>query len=80
MSKVSRSTYQKLAEENKRLKADIKALVMRDDEAKTKLVFINWHGYFKRQKFFDQLLKEHAKEYIQAHKEEFPSFLTENLK
>jgi hypothetical protein len=76
MSKVSRSTYQKCAEENKRLKKDIEALVMIDDKAETKKVFVRWLEHFKSQREFNALMKSVAKEYIKERKDELPDFLT----
>lgn len=76
MSKVSRSTYQKCAEENKRLKKDIEALVMIDSKEETKKVFVRWREHFKSQRQFNALMRTVAKEYIREHKDELPDFLT----
>lgn len=76
MSKVSRSTYQKCAEENKRLKKDIEALVMIDSKEETKEVFVRWREHFKSQRQFNALMRTVAKEYIREHKDELPDFLT----
>lgn len=76
MSKVSRSIYQKCAEENKRLKKDIEALVMIDSKEETKEVFVRWREHFKSQRQFNALMRTVVKEYIREHKDELPDFLT----
>lgn len=75
MSKVNRSACQKLAEENKRLKSDIEALVMIDNKEHTKEVFIKWREHFKTDREFKILLKQHAQKYIHEHRNGLPDFL-----
>lgn len=78
MSKVSRSVYQKLKEENKRLLNDIRILTFSatmDDRSKT---FNKWANRFRKERDFNQMLITHAKKYIEDHKNELPSFLTQN--
>ncbi len=47
-SYVSRSVYQKLAEENKRLKKDIKTLIVGKDELEKKEVFMMYLEHFSK--------------------------------
>jgi hypothetical protein len=68
MSKVSRSTYQKVAEENKRLLADIKILVGIMDERYLE-VYGKWIKHFKEKKQFNDIMVWAAKEYIKKHPE-----------
>ena len=69
MSKVSRSVYQKLKEENKRLKADIKVLVEGNVfdfiEVKRK-----WKEIFKKETDFNNMMKEYAEDYFRKHPEQ----------
>jgi hypothetical protein len=69
MSDVSRSVYQKLAEENKRLKADIYVLVMLDLREKGNLERWNridsqWREKFKKDEALRQALHEYAVQYV----------------
>ena len=57
---VSRSEYQRVVEENKRLKKDIEAIVMRDDEESLNIL-AKWMKYFKHDRGFRKLLIEAAK-------------------
>ncbi len=65
---VLRSTYQKLAEENKRLKEDLRIITSADRDNKgemhnARLTLLKWRKYFLSLKnFFDGL-----KEYAQTH-------------
>jgi hypothetical protein len=54
-SPVSRSVYQKLAEENKRLKADIYSLVMDDD---FEAVFDRWKKHFDQKAAIDKAMRD----------------------
>lgn len=58
MSNISRSVYQKLAEENKRLKADIKKLVWVKSVEDRDLVFRKWYEYFIEEYDFHRAIKE----------------------
>jgi len=57
MSNVSRSIYQKVCEDNKKLKQDIKTLVLREDER----LYVNtkekWRVEFGKQRQFTNLIK-----------------------
>lgn len=58
MSKVSRSTYQKCAEENKRLKKDIETLVMMDNKKMSRKVFNYWYEHFTSKRLLDSEIKQ----------------------
>ena len=64
MSKVNRSTYQSLAEEYKRLLADIKLLVEDRPSAKKILCIGKWRARFKQEEEFNSLMKKVAIKYI----------------
>ena len=70
MTKVSRSAYQKLKEENKRLMADLKLIChtdVRDNsdwECQGK-----WFEYFKKEAEFNAMTKEVAVAYLKEHPE-----------
>jgi hypothetical protein len=69
MSDVSRSVYQKLAEENKRLKADIYVLVMLDLRDKENLerwnrIYSQWLEKFQKDEALRQALHEYAVQYV----------------
>ena len=73
MTAVSRSTYQKVVEENKRLKEDIRIMVGRSidykdfkkrDEVRTK-----WISYFREQEQLHSCLKQAAEQYFKDHPE-----------
>lgn len=59
MSNVSRSTYQKVVEENKKLLADIKVLVG-EHSVERAILRAKWTDKFKDQEAFGNLLKEVA--------------------
>lgn len=68
-SPISRSVYQKLAEENKRLKADIYSLVMIDTEKEDSMdrwieVTSRWEEKFEKDAEFRRLLHEYAVQYF----------------
>jgi len=52
MSKVSRSTFQKVCEENKRLKKDIKLLVSEDFDDEWVVCMKKWRDFFSASKKF----------------------------
>ena len=75
MTAVSRSVYQKVCEENKRLLKDIK--ILSNGLTSDKIICINkWRKKFKDDDDFNELLRSASKEYIQLHKDELPDFLT----
>jgi len=67
MSDVSRSVYQKVCEENKRLKADIEVLVDRNHDEKFFKVLLRWRRKFYEDKEFENLLKAAAIKYLGDH-------------
>ena len=70
MSSVSRSTYQKVCEENKRLKADIKILVESYGDAPAYIeTLLKWRKVFREQKQFNVFMKEAAIQYLEKHPE-----------
>jgi hypothetical protein len=80
MSKVSRSVYQKLKEENKRLLKDIRILTFSATMDERNKTFNKWVNRFRVEREFNQILIEHAKKYIEEHKDELPEFLTSKTK
>lgn len=78
MSKVNRSTYQKLAEENKRLISDIKLLVEEGmPSAKKILCIAKWRDKFKKESDFNKMMHEFSKQYIKENPNKF-KFLKHN--
>jgi len=72
MTAVSRSTYQKVVEENKRLKADIKVLVMSKREPSSTEyaeVYLRWRIVFLKEYNLHNLLKQAAELYFKDHPE-----------
>lgn len=72
MTAVSRSTYQKVVEENKRLKADIKTLVMSKREPPSieyAQVYLRWRIIFLKEYNLRNLLKQAAEQYFKDHPE-----------
>lgn len=65
MSKVSRSAYQKLKEENKRLLKDIKLLVDKTDPIERIIATDKWQKHFKEEKEFNSLMKDVAIRYME---------------
>lgn len=74
MSDISRSTYQKVCEENKRLKADIEILISHpaidpDKFLQRSTVFKKWSDFFRKQKQEHALIKMAAMKYLKDHPE-----------
>lgn len=65
MSKVSRSVYQKLKEENNRLTKDLRDITVKYDKA----VFKRWRDKFSQDDEFNLLLKKVCSEYLEKHPE-----------
>lgn len=79
MSKIKRSTFQKIVEENKRLKSDIKILVQNRHEPLTKeqiSIISKWRLHFYKVQEFNTTMKRIATQYIKDHVNELPDFLT----
>ena len=66
---VSRSTYQKVCEENKRLLADIKILTAEGVNPDAILLKMKWQKKFLGDKQFHEALTRVAKEYLEEHPE-----------
>lgn len=60
MTNITRSEYQKVVEENKRLMEDIRILTMPSLRNKRKEVFIKWKHYFIRTKKRESMLEKEA--------------------
>ena len=70
MSKVSRSAYQKVVEENKRLLSDVRLLVEEGLPSAEKILCIaKWRDKFEKDREFNELMKLAAKSYM----EKFPN-------
>ena len=80
MSKVNRSTYQKAVEENKKLIANIKLLVEDGLPSAEKILCIaKWRKKFNKEKEFNSMMKQAARQYIKDHADELPDFLTKGV-
>ncbi|MCK5341853.1 MAG: hypothetical protein KAR20_00535 [Candidatus Heimdallarchaeota archaeon] len=63
MSNVSRSVYQKVKEENKRLESDMRSLILGDqDERKT--IFKKWLEKFRYEAVMHETIKAACKTYM----------------
>jgi len=69
MSNVSRSVYQKLKEENKRLLLDLYVLTMTPISIESINTRKKWRDKFTEEAEFNALLKEVAQQYIKEHPE-----------
>lgn len=79
---VSRSVYQKLAEENKRLRRDIEIIVM-GSMPESILKRAEWKKVFEKELAFNRMMKEYATEYFKNHPEEdimSPNFVKPTIK
>ena len=81
MSDVSRSVYQKLKEENKKLLKDINILVSNEFIFTPDRVIVHgkWQRHFKNKRQFNEAMKIVAREYIKEHADELPDFLTKSI-
>lgn len=75
MSNISRSEYQKVVEENKRLKGDIKLLVSPGLSPEKVLCYSKWRQAIQREEDFNKTMKIVAKRYIEENKDSLPDFL-----
>lgn len=66
---VTRSVYQKVCEENKKLIKDIRALVNQENGAVRIPVIIKWRTKFYKEKLLNQELTSIAKQYLKEHPE-----------
>lgn len=64
MSNVSRSVYQKVKEENKKLLREIELLVQETPSAEKIICITKWREFFRKEKEFNELLNStlHAHE------------------
>lgn len=69
MSDVSRSVYQKVCEENKRLKADIEVLTSGKFDNEYITTLLKYRKIFRKENEFRELMKEAARQYIKEHPE-----------
>lgn len=76
-AKVSRSAYQKVCEENKKLTKDIFLLVEDGIPSAEKILCLSkWRNKIAKDKMFQEQIKVVAKQYIQDNKDSLPDFLT----
>lgn len=65
MSKVSRSVYQKVAEENKRLMSDIKILTEEGFPSAEKILLVSkWRNHFQKEREFNEFMRLAVRDYI----------------
>lgn len=71
MSNVSRSVYQKVCEENKKMRNDLYILTFGslEDNHKWWDTHSKWYEIFEKEKKFRKMLKEAAIEYVKEHPE-----------
>ena len=69
MSKVSRSVYQKVCEENKQLKNDIESLVDEGVTQRKVKALLKWQKHFYKERQFNESMKIAVKEYLKEHPE-----------
>ena len=74
-SPVSRSVYQKLAEENIKLKRDIIVLAHEKYACSFQRIMLirKWREVFEQEEEFDELLRAYAKEWIEEHPDSIPA-------
>lgn len=71
MSNVSRSVYQKVVEENKRMREDLYILTFGalENDDKWWDTHSKWYEIFEKEKKFNKLLRKASIEYIKEHPE-----------
>ncbi|HUV00046.1 MAG TPA: hypothetical protein VMW32_03680 [Bacteroidales bacterium] len=70
MSKINRSVYQKVCEENKRLMKDIRILALAGPLSFEKIeCLIKWRKKFARDAETEKLIKAAARQYMKDHPE-----------
>jgi hypothetical protein len=79
MSKVSRSVYQKLKEENKRLLRDIEILVGPVSMERINM-YKKWQAHFRDEKEFIEILKSVANDMVLKNPEKYPDYLVDKAK
>ncbi len=79
MSKVSRSVYQKLKEENKKLLRDIEILVGHDLMNRNRM-FKKWESHFREEKEFNDVIRSVATDMILKDPDQYPDYLVAKAK
>lgn len=80
MSKVKRSVYQKVCEENKKLIKEIRILVEDGIAPVDQLICsMKWRKQFREERKLHEMLRIAGKKYIKEHAAELPDFLTKDL-
>ena len=70
-SKISRSIFQHVVEENKKLLRDIRIIAM-EPGVKAILVRMKWRDKFRHNEAFNKMLTTCAKRYFKEHPEKLP--------
>lgn len=70
---ITRSVYQKVCEENKRLKADIYTMVMMPVTGQSILVKGKWKDHFEQEKELANILHAYAVQYIKDNPDSIPA-------
>lgn len=71
MSKVSRSVYQKVCEENKKLMKDIRILTQKGLRSSEYILCVaKWREHFEEERQFNEAMRIACKTYIENHKDE----------
>ena len=78
MSNITRSEYQKVCEENKRLKKDIEALARLDKNAMELLM--EWRAISIEKEKTNDLIKESCINFIVKYSHDIPDYLKKNKK
>ncbi len=79
MSKVSRSVYQKVKEENKRLLSDIEILVGPVNMDRINM-YKKWQKHFRDKKELHEMIKSVATEMVLKDPDKYPKFLVDKAK
>lgn len=58
MSKITRSEYQRVVEENKRIKNDLRILIMDICSEEAMIIFLKWRKYFEDEKAKHRIFEE----------------------
>lgn len=77
---VSRSTFQRVVEENKKLLYDLKILVTLSDSDEMSHVFDKWQTKFRRDQELTEMINEWGKDYIKNHPEDEAVKFVKSLK
>ena len=79
MSKVSRSVYQKLKEENKKLLRDIETLVDPVNMDRINM-YKKWQSHFREEKEFNNVMRSVATDMILKDPDQYPDYLVDKAK